>query len=168
MSICLAGISLAPGNPTGFLRISEDSKVVRLELWRDTHSVAARTMSEPKHLEVLAVCMSVCVGCVLSSRVCWKVRNLKVRQGQALGWACNCVHARTKCTRGGLGRHLIWGTHSFNKVSLWTKTIMLHTHRQTIQRWWTPWTIRGKGSEQAEFSSFVQLWIANMDFESMK
>lgn len=38
MSICLAGISLAPGNPTGFLRIGEDSKVVRLELWRDTHS----------------------------------------------------------------------------------------------------------------------------------
>ncbi len=32
MSICLAGISLAPGNPTGFLRIGEDSKVVRLEL----------------------------------------------------------------------------------------------------------------------------------------
>lgn len=67
MSICLAGISLAPGNPTGFLRIGEDSKVVRLELWRDTHSI---TMSEGQHLVVLAVCVSVCVGCVLSSRVC--------------------------------------------------------------------------------------------------
>lgn len=33
MSICLAGISLAPGNPTGFLRIGEDPKVVRLECW---------------------------------------------------------------------------------------------------------------------------------------
>lgn len=46
MSICRAGISLAPGNPTGFLRIGEDLKVVRLELRRETHSVAASTMSE--------------------------------------------------------------------------------------------------------------------------
>lgn len=46
MSICRAGISLAPGNPTGFLRIGEDLKVVRLELRRETHSVAASTTSE--------------------------------------------------------------------------------------------------------------------------
>ena len=56
MSICLAGISLAPGNPTGFLRIDEDLKVVRLELWPDTHSVV-----------VLAAGV-VCMSCVLSSR----------------------------------------------------------------------------------------------------
>ena len=102
MSICLAGISLAPGNPTGFLRIGEDSKVVRLELWRDTHS---STMSEWEHLAVLvSVCVCVCVG------MCVKFKGLlvganskkKLRQGQALGWACKCVHARTQCSGGGV------------------------------------------------------------------
>jgi len=76
MSICLAGISLAPGNPTGFLRIGEDSKVVRLELWRDTHS---STTSEEgggggggdTHTWWLWLLECLCVfGCVLSSRVC--------------------------------------------------------------------------------------------------
>lgn len=67
MSICRAGISLAPGNPTGFLRIGEDLKVVRLELRRETHSVAASTKSEGKHVEGLAVCVS---GCVSGSGGC--------------------------------------------------------------------------------------------------
>lgn len=65
-SICLAGISLAPGNPTGFLRIGEDSKVVRLELWRDTHSAAAKyDVKRGNTWWFLAVCVSVaCWMCV--------------------------------------------------------------------------------------------------------
>lgn len=78
MSICLAGISLAPGNPTGFLRIGEDSKVVRLELWRDTHSVAASTRVNTWWF---CVCVSVCVGCVCEVQGSVS----RCRQGQALG-----------------------------------------------------------------------------------
>lgn len=84
MSICLAGISLAPGNPTGFLRIGEDSKVVRLELWRDTHSVAASTMSEGKHLVVLAVCM--CWMCVKFKGLLVGVNSkIQTRAGTGMG-----------------------------------------------------------------------------------
>lgn len=96
MSICLAGISLAPGNPTGFLRIGEDSKVVRLELWRDTHSVAASTRVNTWWF---CVCVSVCVGCVCEVQGSVS----RCRQGQALGMG-NGVHACTKCSRGGPGR----------------------------------------------------------------
>lgn len=72
MSICLAGISLAPGNPTGFLRIGEDSKVVRLEL-RARHTLSGSKSEEEeeggrKHLVVLA-CLYVCT--------CWMCVKFK-------------------------------------------------------------------------------------------
>lgn len=85
MSICLAGISLAPGNPTGFLWIGEDLKVVRLELRRETHSEAASRMSEGKHLMVQAVWTSVCVSDMWEVQgSVRRVHTLRLRQGQAL------------------------------------------------------------------------------------
>lgn len=119
MSICLAGISLAPGNPTGFLRIGEDSKVVRLELWRDTHSVAASTRVNTWWF---CVCVSVCVGCVC------EVQGFvsRCRQGQALGMG-NGVHACTKCSRELGGVLLVWGTRSSNSFSVNQNNHASHT-----------------------------------------
>ncbi len=83
------------------------------------------------------------------------------------------MHAQSAAEEDLGGLLLIWGTRSFNKVSQWTKTIMLHTHRQTIHRQWTHSELvyHREGSKQAvcEFSSFVLLlWIANMDAALMK
>lgn len=69
-SICLAGISLAPGNPTGFLRISgvgvRGPEVVRLERWSsgggrvvDTHSVGSSKRQSA--LVPGRVCVCVCM-----------------------------------------------------------------------------------------------------------
>lgn len=64
MSICLAGISLAPGNPTGFLRIGEGFEGCPIRHKHThahtlTHSEAARQRGV-EHVVVLAAGVFVC------------------------------------------------------------------------------------------------------------
>lgn len=117
MSICLAGISLAPGNPTGFLRIGEDSKVVRLELWRDTHSVAAST-----RVNTWWFCV-----CVLD--VCVKFKGLLVGadKGRHWGWVTVSMHAQSAAGEDLGGVLLVWGTRSSNSFSVNQNNHASHT-----------------------------------------
>lgn len=61
MSICLAGISLAPGNPTGFLRIGEgfEGCPIRHE-HTHTHTHSEVACQRGEHVVVLAAGVSVC------------------------------------------------------------------------------------------------------------
>lgn len=133
MSICLAGISLAPGNPTGFLWIGEDLKVVRLELRRETHSEAACRMSEgetPDGSGCLDVCVCVSDMCEVKGSV-RRVHTLRLRQGQALMGVSESMLVLQRtwgASRSSEGRAHSTRWFFFHQ---WTKTIM---HRQHIDK----------------------------------
>lgn len=167
MSICLAGISLAPGNPTGFLRIGEDSKVVRLELWRETHSEAAFRMSRgetPDGSGCLDICVCVCV--------CWtRVKFKGLLEGCTLydsdkARHCDgCVRVHARAAEEGLGRvPLVWGTRSFDKVlfnsSEPKQSCFTHRDRQHIDK---GQTVSREERGGAEFTSDSAQTGAHLD-----
>lgn len=152
MSICLAGISLAPGNPTGFLRVGEDSKVVRLELWRDTHSVA-----ESKRGNTWWVCV-----CVLD--VCVKFKGLLVganskaqtRAGTGDVHVTASMHAESAAGEDLGGVLLVWGTHSSNSFSVNQNNHASHTKTDNT----LIMNRMGTDKQHVVFTSLVQLRMA--------